>query len=1292
MRRSRQTRNRRRADALAVQFAARLRRAMVSCNSGFPVPFSAPRISSRRLLPSAFAILTLISVIAFITTSARAQFTTFSTVANNAYATGDVNSCAIGINNLTTVGNFQFIAYYNNLSHVMVGRRTLGTSTWQTFDSGYTGTTSDDHDVIGIAVDSAGFMHMSWDMHNVGLNYAISNATVTGTTLSSLVFTTQTAANAPTLFPSGGSTTNEVTYPQFYSIPNSNNLLFTYRNGGTGGGSGNGDQFVNIYNPANHTWTNNMVINGEQTSVNGYLNRMAYTSTGNLLATWTWRATPNWQTNSDMMYAQSPDNGTTWYQQGGTTQYALPIIQNTSNGGTPAQVAQVIKSIPQNSSYINQTSMTVDANNNPIVATYWAPNWNTVTNSGDPNRQYMLVYYDGAAWRTSQITSRISDTVIDASGSNVRDLGRPVVLSDNQGRVLVVTRSEDTSMGSYSNPSTPNNNIVVYYNTAASLDSANPIPWRSISIDAANMGAWEPTYDSALWTSQNKLSLFYEPVNLGLSSATLKVLDWDEVGYFASLSLNSWNNSGGGDWDTATNWNNNSIPNGTAAIAKFGTGVIQPAADSVITLSGTKTVGSLTFDSPVYDYTLASGTNGALALNNGAGTAATITVASGTHFIAVPVSLTSDGVNISTASGTSLTISGNITGSGGLTQTSAGTLILSGSNSYSGATSVTGGVLRAAGAALSSSSNLSISGGLFGSSVTRTLGTAAGQIQLLGGASGFTADAGDITVTLNNGPNPAQWGTSTFNPSQFVLNNSTALGNVTVTNRIDLGTSTRSISVGANAATLSGIVSGSGGLTKDGVGTLILSATNSYTGATTVNSGTLYVTGSIAATSAINFNNAGSEVLRAGTGANLGNAIINIASNGGTPGPTCRLELTGGVSVGNAITFAPRNNSSVAIESLAGNNVLTGTMTIVTGGNQSRVQVDNDQLTISGALTTSATSARNFYLQGVGTGIFSGIISDNASNSSGKINVNKEGAGTWTLAGANTYTGTTTVTGGTLAAAHPTAFGTGALTINTAATAKLQAGLTAPLQLASLTIVGGTSPSATLDVTNNNVVLHNGTISTTLAQIKTALNSTGALWAGQGITSTTAAADAASNSNTTVFAVGAIKNIDKTNALIYSTWPAPPSPDGGVSGLTTTDVLVKYTYFGDANLNGVVDNTTDYDLWSNGFTNPGLAAANGWLYGDFDYSGTVDNTTDYDLWSTGFAHQGSALAGATWVSPVNVQPVPEPNSLLLAALACGLCSLRRIILASPNAGKRLKRVPRDAHVDSTTDGLAVSTA
>jgi hypothetical protein len=456
----------------------------------------------------------------------------FTTLDASAYAAGDVNSCAISVNNLFTdpKTGLQFAALYDTSGDIVLARRAAGAATWQTYATGLSDPVadiSDDHDVIAIETDGAGYLHVSWGMHNIPLDYAVSTAPVTTASLASVAFTKLSAATAPTLFPGGGATTNEVTYPQFYRIPGSGDLLFTYRNGGAGGGSGNGDQYVDRYTIATRTWTNTLVINGEATSVNAYVNRLAFTPSGTLVMTWTWRATPNWQTNSDLCYAQSPDDGVTWYHQGGTVRYALPIVQT----GAAASLAQVVRSFPQGSSWINQTSETTDAAGNPIVATFDTPNYNPATGTGNVNRQYVLSYYDGSAWQTTQVSDRTSDTAIDTSGADVRDLGRPIVLVDAEGRVLVVTRSEDTAMGAYANPATPNNDIVVYY--TSKLAAAATV-WHSVTIDAADMGAWEPTYDSALWASANQLDLFYEPVGLtGESTSAVKVLAWNESAFFS---------------------------------------------------------------------------------------------------------------------------------------------------------------------------------------------------------------------------------------------------------------------------------------------------------------------------------------------------------------------------------------------------------------------------------------------------------------------------------------------------------------------------------------------------------------------------------------------------------------------------------------------------------------------------------------------------------------------------------------------------------------------------------------
>ena len=592
---------------------------------------------------------------------------TLTTIATNAYFTSDTNSCAIDLNNLTTVGGYQFAAYYDSGQNLMVARRATSGSTWQTYSTGFAITdASDDHNVAAIAIDSSGDLHLSWDMHNVVLNYAISNASVLIPTLNSIAFTKLNSTNTPSLFASGGSTTNEVTYPDFYQIPNSPDLLFAYRNGGAGGGSGNGNEYFDVYDPATKTFTNNFVINGEQTSVNAYLNNLVYTSTGNLLMTWTWRSTPNWQTNSNMMFAQSPDNGATWTQQNGTTAYTLPIIQT----GTPAaSVGQIIKAIPQNSSFINQTSMAIDTLNRPMVASYWVPAGAAIDDPSNPHastykvRQYMLEFYTGTQWATSQVSSRTVDTAIDTSGADVRDLGRPIVLVDSANRILVITRSENSGMGTANNPATPNNDIVVFYTTDSMTGGATlptTLHWTSITLNTADMGIWEPTYDSSLWKTSNQLNLFYEPVGLtGEASGTASVLGWDEPAFFAM----TWNNTGAsGDGITWNTVGSQNFANGGGPSAfHIGDTVTFNDANNghyAVSISGTVSPVSLTVNNSAANYTF-SGTgqiSGTTSLTK-SGTAALIIstantytggtiVNAGTLIVANPTALGTGGIAI----------------------------------------------------------------------------------------------------------------------------------------------------------------------------------------------------------------------------------------------------------------------------------------------------------------------------------------------------------------------------------------------------------------------------------------------------------------------------------------------------------------------------------------------------------------------------------------------------------------------------------------------------------------------
>ena len=113
--------------------------------------------------------------------------------------------------------------------------------------------------------------------------------------------------------------------------------------------------------------------------------------------------------------------------------------------------------------------------------------------------------------------------------------------------------------------------------------------------------------------------------------------------------------------------------------------------------------------------------------------------------------------------------------------------------------------------------------------------------------------------------------------------------------------------------------------------------------------------------------------------------------------------------------------------------------------------------------------------------------------------------------------------------------------------------------------------------------------------------------------------------------------------------------------VSSTDVLLKYTYFGDANLDGKVDGS-DYSLIDSGF----IQRATGWFNGDFNYDGVI-NGSDYTLIDNAFDRQAGQITAqlaahtdAIYEALPSSSPVPEPANLewVLTTLA-GTLSCRR---------------------------------
>jgi hypothetical protein len=159
------------------------------------------------------------------------------------------------------------------------------------------------------------------------------------------------------------------------------------------------------------------------------------------------------------------------------------------------------------------------------------------------------------------------------------------------------------------------------------------------------------------------------------------------------------------------------------------------------------------------------------------------------------------------------------------------------------------------------------------------------------------------------------------------------------------------------------------------------------------------------------------------------------------------------------------------------------------------------------------------------------------------------------------------------------------------------------VETASLSVLGQ------LDLGGNDMIIHNGSLASISALL--AGGYANGSWNGIGIDSAAAHSD-----STHLTALGVIQNTLYGNTLYGGT--NQPQFDG--TNPLSTDVLIKYTYYGDTNLDGKVDGT-DYSRVDVAYTNHSLT---GWFNGDFNYDHHTDGS-DYTLLDNAFNSQGNPL-------------------------------------------------------------------
>jgi hypothetical protein len=211
---------------------------------------------------------------------------------------------------LETAGDRQYVAYFDDRRRLVVAARQLGVAGWERHELPEK-LDWDSHKGLTLAVDAAGFIHVSGNMHGSPLVYyrSLEPHDISEFERADMV----------------GSKERHVTYPEFLR-DREGRLVFQYRDGR----SGRGEQILNIYDDESRRWRRLLdvpLLDGRDVASAYKVGPMAGPN-GDFHLVWMWRDSPSGADNHDLSYARSSDL-VHWETADGVP-IALPLTPETA--------------------------------------------------------------------------------------------------------------------------------------------------------------------------------------------------------------------------------------------------------------------------------------------------------------------------------------------------------------------------------------------------------------------------------------------------------------------------------------------------------------------------------------------------------------------------------------------------------------------------------------------------------------------------------------------------------------------------------------------------------------------------------------------------------------------------------------------------------------------------------------------------------------------------------------------------------------------------------------------------